>query len=121
MAVGDILQSQFTIANNQVALTNVNGLLFDPGVVRSVEVTYNVYRSTATVPSGNAETGKFTLVYDDNAPVNSKWSVGQQKVGEAGIVISVLDSGQFQYMSSNIAGLSYFGLMKFSAKVLGKV
>lgn len=120
LALGDILETEFTVNNNVAVASDVNGLIFDPGVIRSAEITYNIYRITDSVTSGNAESGKILLVYDDNAPATQKWSVTQQKNGEAGVVLQILDSGQVQYLSTNIAGANYFGLIKFSAKVLGK-
>ncbi len=121
LSLGDILETKFTISNNISISANINGLLFDSGVVRSVEITYNIYRNTDTIISGKAETGKILMVYDDSAITNQKWSLVQSKVGNSEVILSVLDSGQFQYVSSNLLGTNYFGLIKFSAKVLGKV
>lgn len=120
LAIGDILETEFTVSNNVSSPSDINGLLFDTGIIRSVEITYNIYRTSNDVISGKAETGKMLMVYDDNAVPTEKWSVVQTRVGDAGVVLSVLDSGQLQYVSSNLTGINYFGLIKFSAKVLGK-
>jgi len=114
----DILSTSFTIDNNITISTNINGLLFDPGTVRGANVEYTVYRTSTLNPSGNSETGTIYLNYDNSASVGNKWQLGQKKVGEAGIIFSITDSGQVQYKSTDIGTAGYFGKMTFSAKTL---
>lgn len=110
--------SSFVIANNQVAATDITGLLLSTSVDRSALIKYSVYRTTATSTSGNAETGTLKLVYDTNAGAGNKWLLSQVAEGDAGIVFSVTDAGQLQYMSTNIAGASYSGVMKYNVRSL---
>ena len=117
---GDILQSTFTINNNVTIPTNINGLLFDPGTVRATNISYAVYRTSATNPAGNTESGVIYLNYDDSASPGSKWSFTQEINGNAGIVFTVLDTGQIQYTTDDIGNSSYFGKITFSAKSLAK-
>lgn len=118
LAPGDILQTTATINNNVAVATNVNGLLFDPAQVRAANVDYSVYRTSSTTLSGAAESGTIHLIYDNNASAGSKWTLSQRKNSDAGISFSITDTGQIQYMSSNIGATSYSGTMKFSAKTL---
>lgn len=119
-APGDILTTSFAISNNIQVATNINGLLFDPGTVRAANVTYVVYRTSDDNPAGNTESGTFQINYDDDATVGSKWSLTTIANGDAGMSVSVLDSGQFQYISSDIGSLGYSGSITFTAKSLPK-
>lgn len=112
----DILNSTATIANNVSVAADINGLLFNPTNVRSALIQYSVYRASSSTLLGNAESGVIELVYDNNASSGSRWITSQIKNGDAGIVFSILDSGQVQYISTNIGATSYVGTMKFSAK-----
>lgn len=115
---GDILQSTATIANNQSVAASISGLIFDPAQVRAANVTYSIYRTSASSPSGFAETGTMYLIYDNNASSGNKWILSQRTTGNSGVVFSVTDLGQIQYTSSNLLGGSYSGTLKFSAKTL---
>lgn len=120
LAPGDILSTEFSIDNNISVATNINGLLFDSGTVRSSVITYSVYRISTANPSGHAETGQMEIVFDDSAASGMKWSLTQNKNGNAGIVFSVGDNGQFQYISSDINAVGYVGTITFSAKSISK-
>lgn len=118
LAPGDILQTTFSIANNISIPTNVNGLVFDPGTVNGATVDYVVYRTSTDNPSGNVENGMIHLVYDPSASVGQKWKMSQQVTFGAGITLSILDSGQIQYTSTDIGSAGYSGNIKFRAKVI---
>jgi hypothetical protein len=111
----DILETSFTVANNQTTFVDVTGLVFDGGSVRSAIVTYSVYRISDSNPSGFAETGLLTLVYDNNAA--TPWSMSQSDiVGNAQIYFDITNSGQVRYKTNDIGTLNYIGVMKFNAK-----
>jgi hypothetical protein len=120
LAPGDILQTIFSIDNNISVATNINGLLFDPGTVRAANVDYAIYRTSTLNPSGNAETGTIHLIYDDSAAVNQKWKLTQSTDGSSGISLSITDSGQMQYISSDIDVAGYSGEIRFKARTLSK-
>lgn len=115
LAPGDILETTFSIANNISVAANINGLIFDSGTNRSAFISYSIYRTSTDNPAGHAESGSIQVVYDDDAPVNEKWSMVQDKNGNAGVVISVTDAGQFQYMSTDIGTAGYSGVVEFKA------
>ncbi len=108
---GDILNTNFTVANNQVAAANVTGLTFDVGTIRSAIISYSVFRSTADNEAG--ECGFLLITYLTDADA---WTISRYSNADAGLVFSVTDSGQVQYTSTSISGASYAGLMKFNAK-----
>ena len=113
----DILQTSFQIANNQLTLQNITGLLFNAGTVRSAEISYSIYRISDSNPSGYAETGKIHLIYDND--VGWMFSVGGI-VGNSGVNFNVTPAGQFQYTSNDIGTLGYSGIMKFQAVTLNQ-
>ena len=118
LAPGDILATAFDINDNTTVPTNIQGLAFDSSLARSAKIVYSVYRTSTNTPSGNAETGEIDIIYDNGAPVNTKWKMTQNKNGDAGIVFSINDLGQFTYTTTQIdlgAG-GYVGILKFSAK-----
>lgn len=120
LAPGDILTTAFSIDNNISVAANINGLLFDPGVIRAANIDYAIYRTSTANPAGNAETGTIHLIYDDSAAVGLKWKITHSIDGDAGVSLSITDAGQVQYMSSDIGTTGYSGTIKFRAKTLSK-
>jgi hypothetical protein len=120
LAPGDILAASISIGNNISSLTNITGLLFDTGVVRSGVVTYNVYRKSTANPSGYTETGTLNIVYDDSASPGNKWLLSQVAEGDSGVIFSITDTGQFQYTSSDINSTGYSGIMSFKASTISR-
>lgn len=120
IAPGDILASTATINDNVIVATDVNGLNFDPTLVRSSNVTYNIYRASTDTPSGNVEDGTIYLNYDNNAAPGFKWTLSQRTNGNSGVSFSILDNGQVQYISTQIdnGGGGYTGTLTFSARSL---
>jgi hypothetical protein len=118
LSPGDILLTTFDINDDTAVPTNIQGLAFDSSLARSAKIVYSVYRTSTDTPSGNAETGEIDIIYDNEAPVTTKWKMTQNKNGDAGIVFSINDLGQFTYTTTQIdlgAG-GYVGILKFSAK-----
>lgn len=118
LAPGDILSTSFNLADNVTVATQIQGLAFDPSLSRSAKIVYSIYRTSLDNPAGNAETGEIDIIYDNLAPIGEKWKMTQNKNGEAGVVFSISDLGQFSYISTQIDTGSggYSGIMKFSAK-----
>jgi hypothetical protein len=116
----DILLSQFNIPDNVSSPTTLNGLFFSSSV-RAAQVNYSIYRTSTDHPSGNAETGIVQLIYDTSAASTTKWKLTQNSNGNAGVVLSINDSGQVSFMSTQLdnGGGGYSGVMKFSAKTIG--
>lgn len=116
----DIIETTVSLANNQSSAANIAGLLFDNAIVQGAIIEYSVIRSTDDVTYGRAETGLITAVYDANHPTN-KWQLSQQRVGNAGVSLSINDTGsngQFQYTTTNLAGANYAGQIVFKARAV---
>lgn len=112
----DILETSFTIANNQAVATDITGLFIDVTQVRAVEIDYSVRRTTDVPAVEVTETGKIIAVYENNS---NTWSYTRTSTGDdTGTEITVTPTGQFQYTSTDISGTNYTGLMKFRAKAL---
>lgn len=109
----DILETAFNIANAQAAPVDITGLAFNTASVRSATIDYSIFRRSDTNPDGNTEKGRIEIVYDNLAG----WSIGQGSIiGNSGVNISILSSGQLQYTSTDIGALNYIGTMKFKAR-----
>lgn len=121
LAPGDILQTSFTINNNISSETNINGLLFDSGVVRAANITYSIYRTSSLNPSGFAETGSVFIIFDDSAIDDNKWKMTQNSNGDSKVILSIDHNGQFKYKSNDIGSADYSGVIKFSARTLNKI
>jgi len=115
----DILQTTFSVNNLVTTDTNIVGLTFNTGTVRAAFVNYSIYRVSDINPSGHAEAGIMTLVYDNSAAALSKWSISVGSIsGSAGVTFSITDAGQVQYKSTDIGTTNYVGTMKFNASSL---
>lgn len=120
LSSGDILETTFNISNNISSPTNVTGLAFNTGTVRSAVITYSIYRISSTTTSGKAETGTINIVYDNSASSGNKFLMTQEATGNSGVTFNITDAGQFTYISTDIGATSYSGTMKFVAKVLAQ-
>ncbi len=118
---GDLLTTTADIKNNQAISLNVEGLAFDPTIVRAANIYYSIYRRSDDTVSGNAESGVIYITYDNDAIAGAKWVLSQKINGSSGVIFTILDSGQLQYKSTNIpdTNVSYSGIIKFYAKSLG--
>ncbi len=114
---GDILATRYTIDNNVGVSEAINGLLFNHTQVSSAMVTYSVSRTNDGV--GVSEYGTLYLNYDEDAPIGEKWITTRIVFsGNAGVTFSCTDTGQVEYLSSDIPGATHTGTIVFSAKVV---
>jgi len=106
-SIGDIVETAFSIANNQAVAANVTGLAFANANVRSAEVNYSVeIDATADL----FETGTLKLIQR-----GADWSFSQTTAGDNSLIIfSVTTAGQIQYTSANYTGF-VSGDIKFRA------
>lgn len=109
----DIPTTAFTIANNQVSPANIAGLLFNTAAVRSATIEYAIYRTTNS--NELVESGEIYILYRN---AGATWEMTQMKNSNAGVSLTITNTGQFQYTSSNVSGSSYSGSIKFRAKTL---
>lgn len=108
----DILITSATLANNQTTAANIPGLSFNIGQVEAVEIIYEIRRTYNLGANTDVEFGKIQAVYD-----GSEFFMSSDATGNAGVVISVLNTGQFQYTSSNLTD-HQSSVIRFSAQTI---
>lgn len=110
-SAGDIDETSFTAANNQVAAANVTGLAFANATVRSFEALVSV-----TIIATGSLYESFKLY---GVQRGADWALASSAVGDvSGITFSITTAGQVQYTSTNVAGFTS-STMKFRAITTG--
>lgn len=104
---GDISETSYTLLNDQSTATDITGLAFDIGVVRSADVLLSV---EIDATSDIYETFKCLVVNKGTSFDMSVESVGD----DSGVILSIDNTGQIKYTSANISGFST-GAIKFRA------
>lgn len=93
VGVGDILQTNFNLDNNQTgSFANITGFLFDSNQVKGITCTYRIERTNATTYL--IEKGQLELVFN---PQTSVWQIQREYVGDGGIDLDITSGGQLQY------------------------
>lgn len=106
-SAGDISETSFSAANNQVAAANVTGLAFANGTVRSFDALVSV-----TIDATADLYESFRLL---GVQKGAGWDMAVEAVGdESNITFSITAAGQVQYTSGNEAGF-VSNTMKFRA------
>lgn len=110
-----ITETLFSIANNQVAPSDITGLAFDPTKIGGFTIDYRVYRNTTGGGATElAEQGQLVGAY---SPVAGTWEMTEgPDVGDAGIDFSITNAGQVQYTSTNISGTPANSYIRFKAR-----
>ena len=109
----DIVNGSATINNNVSSVTNISGLSFSTTTVRGATIAYTVYRTSTTISTPKAEEGEINISYD-----GTSWTVFRESTADTGVTITITSSGQCQYLSTNIPGTGYVGLIKYRAWAL---
>lgn len=95
---------------------NITNLSFPTSDVRSASIKYAVYRSTN---STNAyESGNIEVVYNPNGPINNKWEIARDYIGNGSITFSITDNGQVRFSTTTLAGLNHTGVITFTAQAI---
>lgn len=112
----DYAQTPFTLANNQSSFANVTGMIFDKTVHTTAIILFEAYRKDGA--QERKVSGRMHAIYK---PVLDIWELhGVEAFGaddlttEVGLEFEVVAAtGQVRYKSSNFAGGSYVGVLKF--------
>ncbi len=108
-STGDISQTSFSAANNISSPTNVTGLAFANGTVRSFEALVSVYV--------NATSSLYESFKLYGIQRGADWQMAQTSVGDtSGFTFTITTAGQVQYISNNYSGFSA-ATLKFRAMV----
>lgn len=107
-SAGDIAETSFAIANNQVTAADVTGFVFANATVRS----FHAHVSVEIDATANLYENFFIL----GIQKDSSWDLDVSSMSDdSQIVFSITASGQVQYTSANYSGFSS-GLIKFRAQ-----
>lgn len=107
VSTGDIGETSFSLSNNASVDTDVTGLAFANGSVRSAEVHYSIVIDATT---DLYESGTMLLIQR-----GADWALSQTSAGDNSLVtFSVTAAGQVQYQTPNYVGF-VSGTMKFRA------
>ncbi len=119
VSTGDVSKQSFVLNASHNAASNVvlTGLSFNVAVVRAAFVRYSVYREV-TQPNSADEMGELNIVYNANNPTNQKWTVQQERVGDASISFSIDDNGQFSFTTTSIGTGTHSGRISYVAQSL---
>jgi hypothetical protein len=106
-SAGDISEGTFSIINNEPLPTNITGLSFDTGIVRSFEAQVSI--------KIDATSDLFEEVIISGIQKGSSWGISIKSVGDvSGVQFSITNAGQMQYTSENYTGF-VSGTLKFRA------
>lgn len=109
-SVGDIQETSFAAANNQVAAANVTGFAFANGVVRSFDAQVSVYI--------DATTDAYEVFKLNGVQKGASWDMSVVSTGDdSGVLFSITTGGQILYQSSNSSGF-VSNTIKFRASTL---
>lgn len=100
----------FTIGNNITVETNVTGLILDKTKFKSAEITCDIYRKTASLEKNSIF--KLNCIYK---PIENKWKMIPSELFDESGVEFILDesTGQVKFKSSNLAGGTYIGILRY--------
>lgn len=114
---GDLTETAVNILNNQVAPSDITGLLFNTTVVRSAHIDYSIYRYHLTPTVELASAGTLRLIYK---PQSALWILDDTFAGDnVGVTFSVTPAGQVQYTSTDLGSAPQESVIKFRVRVTG--
>ena len=97
----------------------INNLVFPAEEVRAATIFYSVYRKTETdgPNSGQelAESGTLQIVYNPANPVNNKWEIQREFIGNANMQFSIDDLGQVEFTTESMTGIDHTGILSYRA------
>jgi hypothetical protein len=101
--------NSFTIVNNQASAADVTGMSFDGATEPSFTLDYFISRTSSL--ESYAQAGKLRGAYN---ATTSTWYLSDDFSGQnSGVTFSITSAGQVQYVSSNVTGTSYVGLLNW--------
>lgn len=117
VGTADVTPQNFTIDSfNPVTNQDLPNLQFSTSIVRAAFIRYSVYRNTSTTTV--AESGIMIIVYNPANPTNNKWELIRDFTGDAQIDFNITDTGQVQFTTQTLGGLSHNGKIAFAAQAL---
>jgi hypothetical protein len=127
ITVGDIPLTTVQILNNQTTPALIPGLKFSISSVKGAFVYYQIERSTTSPSTKYTETGTLILAYNS---LTTSWELAHTKAGTSGpetdpiikgVQFSMVNEGavgQMRYVSEELVGTEYTGVIRFRAQVI---
>jgi len=98
---------------------DINNLVFPAEEVRAATIFYSVYRKTETDGPNEgqelAEAGTLQIVYNPSNPVDNKWEIQREFVGNANMQFSIDDLGQVEFTTEEMTGIDHTGILSYRA------
>lgn len=117
ISAADILPNSFTLDAYNGATVAIPGFTLDTSLMRGVIIKYALNRDRDT--THKVEYGHILAVYNANGPINSKWELSREFVGDAGVSITSSDVGQISITLDTISGVgAHTGIITYSAQAL---
>lgn len=108
-SAGDIIETSFSLSNNQVSASDITNFVFTNASVRS----FTAYVSVEI----DADTDLYEAFEIKGIQKSTDWSISTTAMGDdSQVTFSITSSGQLQYTSGNYTNFSS-GLIKFRAIV----
>lgn len=121
LGAADILETTATILANAPTPVAVNGLLFNPAIVRAGVIDYAITRTSDEAPTGFLEEGYISFLYDPSAGPGDRFKLTRQATGDSLVEFEIDETtGQVSYTSELLTpGITnYFGEIKFKARAI---
>ena len=100
------------INNAQGAPLNLTDLIFDKTTTKAVNILFEVSRETDS-PTSLVEFGELVLVLDTPSNLWRQPVISNSDFDDAGVTFTVdTSTGQLKYVSTNMAGASYVGILR---------
>lgn len=113
----DVSPQTYVIDNfNPGTNISIPNLVFSTTTVQGAFINYALYRSTNATSA--YETGTMQIAHNPNGSTGQKWELTQQFTGGGSISFNITDTGQMQFSTIALTGLSHTGRLSYSAKAL---
>lgn len=93
---------------------DIPNLAFPTSQVQAARIEIVTYRTTST--SSAYSKHNIDVVYNPDNPVNSKWEIAQDLVGDGLITFSISDVGQVHFTTTAMGGINHVGKLTYLAK-----
>lgn len=110
-STGDLLETSFSLANNQAVLSTITGFNFTNGTTRSFKADVSI--------SVDATVDLFEKVEIEGIQKGADWEISYSSTGDiSGVEFDITSTGQLEYTSNSYAGF-VSATMKFRATTTG--
>jgi hypothetical protein len=112
-AVESTSSTTLTVANNTTVETALTGMILDKTKFKSAEFLCDIYRKTATLEYNSLV--KLSCIF---RPIANSWKIIVEEIGDSSGATFYIDTstGQVKYKSSNMAGGTYVGELRYTVK-----